>query len=333
VSRPPRRRRNPALLRGRFRTLLFAVVAVAALALGHEAAAVPALLGAAAGLYSMKVARRHGGDLAFTFVALDWLVLGCVLVFAGGAESWLLGAVPLLAVGQLAGASRGDWPFLIAPTALLVVVLAIADPSMGGNRAAGITKVLVLAAGGWVAASRLQRGRPARLRRPASVDDTTGFHTAARLRELLSAGMQAALAEHRPLSVVHVRLEHYEDCRNFLGPQGSEQIVRGVAHRIERRLGPDGHAFRVGHDTFVLTLPGTSLADARELAAGVAHDVSANLIAGRRQTLATGASSFPTVRRIDDLLSAARQDSAAPDAAEETAPATAAHVIPLAAAQ
>jgi GGDEF domain-containing protein len=263
-----------------------------------------------------------------TFVVLDWLLLGCTLVFSGGADSWLLGGLPLLAMGQLAGAPHSEWPYLLTPSLLLLVVLAIADPSLGGSQAGGVVKVLVLAGGGWVAATRIKRA-PARQRRPARVDDTTGLYTGERLRELLAAGMETALAEHQPLSVVHLRLEHYEDSRNFLGQQGSEQLVRAVAHRIERHLGHDGRAFRVGRDCFVLTLPGSTLAEAREVSQAVAHDVSSNLIAGGRQTLASGAASFPTVRRLDDLLAAAREGCLTPAAEREPA----ARAAALAAAQ
>ena len=141
--------------------------------------------------------------------------------------------------------------------------------------------------------------------------------------------MADALAEHSPLGVAFLRLEHFEDCRNFLGVEGSEQLVKAVARRIERHLGPDGRAFRVGPDSFFLTLPGSSATEARGIAASAARDVSAHLIGGRRQTLATGASSFPTVRDLDALLAAARDD-AAPHA-RSSAPA--ASTVPLAAAQ
>ena len=114
---------------------------------------------------------------------------------------------------------------------------------------------------------------------------------------------------------MYVRLEHFEDSRNFLGAEGSEELVRGVARRAERRVGADGRAFRVRPDSLVLVLPGLSLAEAREAAADLAHEVSGSLIAGRRQTLATGASSFPTVRRIEDLLAAARDEALAAPAA------------------
>jgi len=328
VSRPPRRRRNPALLRGRFRTLFFLLLGVSALLLGHRVAVAPCLVAVLLGLYSVSVARVRGEDLAHTFVVADWLLLGCALAFSGGAESWLLGFVPVLALGQLAQTPRREWPYLLAPTLLLLIVLAIADPSLGGSRAGGVAKLVVLVAGGWVAATRLRRA-PAPRRRPARVDDTTGFYTGERLTELLVAGMESALAEHRPLSVVCLRLEHFGDCRNFLGSQGSEQLVKGVARRIERRLDADDRAFRVRADSFVLVLPGRSLAEARDLATSTSHDVSTSLIAGRRQTLAAGAASFPTVRRLEDLLAAAR-DEAAPAAPDRQ---VARPSLPLAAAQ
>jgi GGDEF domain-containing protein len=330
VSRPTRRRRDPALLRARYRTLFFLLLAGFALVLGHRAAVAPALAGALIGAYSVKVAQKRPAEFAHTFVVLDWLLLGLALVFSGGADSWLLGTVPLLAMGQLAGAPRSEWVYLVGPSLSLIIVLAIADPSLGGSRVGAVAKVAVLVAGGCVAATRLRR-RPAtrRVAHAPKVDVSTGLSTAACLPDFLQGSAAAALADHQPLSVVYMRLEHYEDSRNFLGAEGSEELVRGVARRAERRTGADGRAFRVRPDSFVLVLPGLSLADARQAAADLAHEVSASLIAGRRQTLATGASSFPTVRRIEDLLAAAR-DEALPTAAPAAVAGT---VVPLAAAQ
>jgi GGDEF domain-containing protein len=331
VSRPSRRRRDPALLRARYRTLFFLFLTALALALGHLAAAAPALAGALIGVYSVHLARKRPAELAHTFVVLDWALLGIALALSGGAESWLLVTVPFLAMGQLAGAPRGEWPFLVGPSLLLLVVLAIADPSLGGSRIGGVAKVAVLVAGGCVAATRLRR-RPATRRREAhapKVDVSTGLSTGACLAGFLENATAVALAEHQPVSVVYLRLEHYQDSRNFLGADGSEELVRGVARRAERRVGADGRAFRVRPDGMVLVLPGLSLAEARQAAADLAHEVSGSLIAGRRQTLAAGASSYPTVRRIEDLLAAAR-DEALPAAVSTAVSGT---VVPLAAAQ
>ena len=332
MSRPSRSRRDPALLRARYRTLFFLLLTALALALGYRAAAAPALAGALIGACSARTARTRPAELAHTFVVLDWALLGIALALSGGAESWLLVTVPFLAMGQLAGAPRDEWLFLVGPSLLLVVVLAIADPTLAGSRFLSVAKVAILVAGGCVAATRLRR-RPAAARgqraHAPKVDVSTGLSTLVCLPEFLDAGAAVALDEHRPLSVVYVRLEHYEDSRNFLGADGCEEIVRGVARRAERRVGADGRAFRVRPDSLVMVMPGLSLAEAREAAAQFAHEVSGSLIAGRRQTLATGASSFPTVRRIEDLLAAAR-DEALPAAATVEVAGT---VIPLAAAQ
>jgi GGDEF domain-containing protein len=319
-------------LRARYRTLFFLLLAVAAPALGHLGAAVPALAGALLGAYSARVAARRPAELAHTFVVLDWVLLGSVLALSGGAASWLLLAIPFLVLGQLAGAPRAEWPYLVGPSPLLLVVLAIADPTLAGSRLLAVVEVVVLVAGGCVAAVRLRR-RPAtaRRRRPHApmVDAGTGLSTAARLPSFLEEQAAAALAGHRPLSVVYVRLEHFEDSRNFLGSEASEELVRGVARRVERRAGADGRAFRVRPDSLVLVLPGLSLAEARLTATELGHEVSCSLIGGRRQTLATGVSSFPTVRDIPDLLAAARDEALPAKVSTEVA----GTVIPLAAAR
>jgi GGDEF domain-containing protein len=281
----------------------------------------------------VRVASRRPEELAHTFVVLDWACLGIALALSGGAGSWLLVTVPFLAFGQLAGTPRGEWPFVVGPALLLPVILIIADPTLGGSRAGAVVKVAVLVAGGCVAATRVRR-RPAVERRRreahvAKVDGSTGLSTVACLPGFLEAATAVALDEHRPLSVVYLRLEHYRDSRDFLGVDGSEELVRGVVRRAERRVSADGRAFRVRPDAIVLVLPGVTLTDARETAGAIAHEVAGSLIAGRRQTLATGASSFPTVRRIEDLLAAAR-DEARPEAVSAEVAGT---VIPLAAAQ
>ena len=207
LSRPPHRRRSQALLRSRFRTLLFPLLAVLACAIGHPAAAAPAVLGVLIGLLSGAVARRQGQRLALSFAVLDWLLLGCVLALAGGVHSWLLGAVPILTAGQLGVSPHHDWPYLLAPASLLVIVLAIADPSLGGNKTVSVAVFLLLVAGGVAAAYRIDPSR-ARRARPARIDAVTGFHTAQRLREVAAPRLQVAAAEQQPLSLVYVQLEH-----------------------------------------------------------------------------------------------------------------------------
>ena len=319
LSRPPRRRRRPALLRSRFRTFLFLLLAVLACAIGHPAAAVPAVFGVLAGLLSGAVARRQGQRLALSFAVLDWLLLGCVLALAGGVHSWLLAAVPLLTAGQLGVSPHQDWPYLIAPSSLLVIVLAIADPTLGGNKVISVAVFLLLMAGGVAAASRVAPGR-ARRARPVRIDAVTGFHTAERLRKITALRIEVAHAEQQPLSLVYLQLQHFESSRGFLGARAGDALIKGVAQRLRGQLGPDDLAFRLGPDAFALVLPGRSLPQARALAATAAREVSGGLIAGRRQTLATGAAAFPAAGSVEELLSAARTAARRAAIDEQSAP-------------
>ena len=70
----------------------------------------PAVAGLLVGLASMRVERRRPAELAHTFIVLDWALLGITLALTGGAQSWLLLAVPFLVVGQLAARGRRGWP-------------------------------------------------------------------------------------------------------------------------------------------------------------------------------------------------------------------------------
>jgi hypothetical protein len=55
----------------------------------------------------------------------------------------------------------------------------------------------------------------------------------------------------------------------------------------------------------------------------LARAVSAHLVAGRRQTVSCGVASFPTVRDVGALLSAAVDDAVLPPEAARPAPALA----------
>ena len=258
-----------------------------------------ALFGTLLGLHSMKVARAHGHARAHTYTVLDWLVLGVTLALAGNV--WIDLSIAVLVAGHLVVSARSEWPFLLAPTLLLVIVMAIADPTFGGDRNAGLARYFVLVAGGGVVAHELSRPR-SRRRRAASVDAATGFYTHSRLHDILADQLHHAAIRHEPLSIVCLKLDHFGDARNFLGAQGSEVLVATVSRRIKRSLQSDDIAFRVAADTFVLALPGRSLSEARQEAAAICHGVAATLIDRQRQTLTAGTASFPTVRTLDALL-------------------------------
>lgn len=307
MSRRRRDPRRPALVRGRLRVVFFVLLTAGAALAGGGAALVPALLGLAAALLSVQVARRRGDDLAYSFVVLDWLLLGCAVAFAGGAHDGLVVAVAALPVVHLLGSPRADWPYLLLPALALIVLLAAADPTLGGDRTFGVLELAALVASGTVATAILRR--PPRRVPVVSVDAATGFYTARRLPELLDGLLDTTAREHDALGVVYLRLAQFQDVRDFAGEDGSEQLVATVARRLRRHLRSDDLAFRVAADGFLLALPGRDLGAARAVAAAIEGEVGASLIGGHRQRLECGVACFPTVRRLDDLLREARANA------------------------
>jgi len=307
VTRRPRDPHRAALVRGRLRVVFFLLLSGGSMLAGGGAALAPAALGLVAGLLSVKVARRRGDDLAYSFAVLDWLLLGCAIAFAGGAHDALVVAVPALSFIQLAASPRADWPYLLLPALGLVVVLAAADPTLGGDRTFGLLELAALVTSGAAAAALVRR--PPRRTPVVSVDATTGFYTPRRLPALLDGLLDVVTREHDALGVVYLRLAQFQDVRDFAGADGSEALVATVARRARRHLRSDDLAFRVAPDAFLLALPGRDLGAARAVAAAIDEDVAASLIGGRRQRLESGVACFPTVRRLDDLLREARTNA------------------------
>ncbi len=324
LSRPFRRRRDPALLRSRLRLLFFALLVTAALALHGPVATLPAVGGVLIGVLSVAMARFQGRRLALTFVVLDWLLLGCTLAMTGGVHSWLLAGVPLLTAAHLGVSPRHETAYLLAPSLVLFIVVAIADPTLGGSRLVGSGLVLLLVAGGVIAGRRLSKTRGRRVPAPR-LDAATGCYAAGRLPEMAAVRLDGAAAEGVPLGLVYVRLQHFEDSRSFLGAAGSEALIKGVAQHLRSRLTQRDVAFRLPPDAFAVLLPGRTLEESREIAALLAQEVAGHPISGRRQAVATGVAEFPAAGSVEELLSVARAE-AQPAALSAHAPAPAVRV-------
>jgi len=130
------------------------------------------------------------------------------------------------------------------------------------------------------------------------------------------AELAAAEAVHEPLALVCVRLDHYRDLRDFRGREGSEAVVRTVARRLKRTLGPDDLAFRLAPDLLVVTLRGRDARTVRGWTEEAAHEVTGQLIERHRQTLSFGCAAYPPLHDARTLLDEALAALAAPAATE-----------------
>ena len=176
--------------------------------------------------------------------------------------------MPVLVVTQLLPSQKAESPYLVGPSLLCPIVLAIADPQLGGHKIVSLGAFAGLVLAGLAVALRLRRA-PHRGRSAVApaVDPTTGFYTRSRLGLLVPPELAQAEAAHEPLALVSVRLDHFRDLRDFSGQQGSEAVVQTVARRLKRTLGPDDLAFRLGPDRWPSRCRSTTRAP-RELGAG-----------------------------------------------------------------
>ena len=309
----------------------------AALALRVAPSALPAAIAAGFGAWSISIARSRGRSLSQSFVVCDWLLLGLTLVLSGGVSSPLLVAVPLLVVVQLLPSEKAEWPYLVGPSLLLPIVLAIADPTLGGHRIFALGALVGLVLAGFALAVRLRRvPRRSRTASAPAVDVTTGYYGRPRLRSLLPAELTAAEAAHEPLTLVCVRLDHFRDLHDFRGTEGSEAVVRTVARRLKGTLGPDDLAFRLSPDTLAFTLRDRDARAAKAWAQAAGHEVAGRLIDRHRQTLSFGHASYPPLHDPAELLDEALATLAAPASTElvPAAPALASAAdLPVAVAQ
>jgi len=321
VSAASRKRPSAELSRGRSRTLFFALLLLAAAALRVVPAGVVAAAGLGLGTWSVAVARGRGRSLSHTFVVCDWLLLALSAVLSGGVHSPLLLAVPFLVVAQLLPSDKAEWPYLVGPSLLCPIIVAIADPRLGGHKILSLAAFAGLVMAGLALAWRARRGtrrgtRRARQASAPAIDPTTGFYSRSRLGALVPPELAAAEAAHEPLALVCVRLDHFRDLRDFSGEQGSEAAVQTVARRLKRTLGPDDLAFRLTPDTLAFTRRANDSRAARKWAEAAVHEVSGQLIDRRRQTLSFGVAAYPPLRDARDLLDEALESLVAPSAAE-----------------
>lgn len=304
-----RQPKNQALLRARFRVAFFLAILGLSALLGNTVALAVGFLGVACGLCSLAVARRRGCYLAHTFVVVDWLVFACVVALAGATESWLLITVPFLTAGHLGLSRHAEWPYLLAPTALLVIVLGIADPNFGGHKLVSVGMIVALVSGGVVAAQRLALGRQRRQQR-RRFDPASGLYTAESFRDIASVRLSVAAARGHSLAVVHVRLEGLAAIGR-LHSCSREALIRRTAEHLKAQLRDGDLAFRLSAAEFAVLLPGSSLAEASRLASKAAQISVDGIAAGRRLELLAGAAAFPEQPSLEQLLNAARESARA----------------------
>jgi diguanylate cyclase (GGDEF)-like protein len=143
------------------------------------------------------------------------------------------------------------------------------------------------------------------LRHQADTDPKTGLYHSERIREELSAQIEAARSGGR-VAVAMIDLDHLRAINSRCGHLAGDRAIRAVADALAEVAAQHGAAGRFGGEEFCLVLPGLSAPRAKALLDGVRHAVRAvDFRETDRELLVTfsaGIAVFPDHGDTDDAV-------------------------------
>jgi diguanylate cyclase (GGDEF)-like protein len=151
------------------------------------------------------------------------------------------------------------------------------------------------------------------VREQSQRDALTGLYNRRMLDEQLPVMVDQAQAACADLTLLMLDLDHFKCLNDTLGHAAGDEFLKAVGGLVRSSVRDADAAFRCGGDEFVLALPGTTPADAEELAGRLTR-----LIDQLGRTYHTpkpvgasagvaGLSELKSPRRLDDLLQHADQ--------------------------
>jgi diguanylate cyclase (GGDEF)-like protein len=100
-------------------------------------------------------------------------------------------------------------------------------------------------------------------------DELTGIHNRRFLQSYLEHKVHWSGDEDLPLSLLYIDLDSFKVVNDALGHQAGDQVLTWLAAVLKEVAGNAGIPVRYGGDEFVLLLPQTGAADARQIAEGL----------------------------------------------------------------
>jgi diguanylate cyclase (GGDEF)-like protein/PAS domain S-box-containing protein len=93
-----------------------------------------------------------------------------------------------------------------------------------------------------------------RLTNLANLDALTGLPNRGRVRQLLGEALSAARAGGGPCAIMFLDLDAFKPVNDTFGHPKGDQVLRSVARRLQKAVGPVGHVGRMGGDEFAIVL-------------------------------------------------------------------------------
>ena len=184
--------------------------------------------------------------------------------------------------------------------------------------AANTAFVLVIALLSYILITDLRHRR--QLVRLAMEDNLTGMPNRGRTLELANAALEAAVAEHRPLTVAIIDLDHFKAINDRCGHAAGDFVLREFARVSRGSLRTGDILGRWGGEEFLLVLPDTTLDSAlasveRLRVLALAIQVPGATVPARVTFSAGLASTGDGARSLEEII--ARADAALYEAKNE----------------
>lgn len=118
-----------------------------------------------------------------------------------------------------------------------------------------------------------QKRREAHLRAISYTDELTGLLNRRSLTAVLHQGIEDAVGNQRPLSLLMMDLDHFKTLNDTHGHAMGDQVLMAFGGLLKRRLRDADYACRYGGEEFCAILPNTPMAGARKTAEDIRRAV------------------------------------------------------------
>jgi diguanylate cyclase (GGDEF)-like protein len=111
------------------------------------------------------------------------------------------------------------------------------------------------------------------LQQKASYDALTGALNRGNIESMVETAFASAVHSRQPLAVLFIDLDHFKKVNDLHGHTAGDECLARVTQRIEHLLKPGQAIGRYGGEEFLVVLPGSDAAEAREVAERIRESV------------------------------------------------------------
>ena len=122
--------------------------------------------------------------------------------------------------------------------------------------------------------------------RLATIDPLTGLYNRHYLGSHLRTLVTRARDMDRPLSMVMIDIDHFKQVNDTYGHAAGDKVLRAIAERISHNVRGVDLAARFGGEEFVIVMPDTDLAAARQIAERLRKVIAADTYDTGRDNIA-----------------------------------------------